>query len=63
KLDEEFVHESIIGSIFRARAVGETKVGSYSAIIPEVTGSAHIMGINQLFIDPDDPHKYGFFLD
>lgn len=63
ELDEEFVHESIIGSIFRARAVGETKVGPYSAIIPEVTGSAHIMGINQLFIDPDDPHKHGFFLD
>ncbi|MBW2031229.1 MAG: proline racemase family protein [Deltaproteobacteria bacterium] len=63
KLDEEFVHESIIGSVFRARAVGETNVGPYSAIIPEVTGSAHIMGINQLFIDPDDPHKHGFFLD
>jgi len=62
KLNEEFVHESIIGSIFRARAVEETKVGPYVAIIPEVTGSAHIMGINQLFIDPDDPHKNGFLL-
>jgi proline racemase len=62
KLNEEFVHESIIGSIFRARAVEETKVGPYEAVIPEVTGSAHIMGINQLFIDPDDPHKDGFLL-
>jgi len=62
KLNEEFVHESIIGSIFRARAVEETKVGPYDAIIPEVTGSAHIMGINQLFIDPDDPHRNGFLL-
>jgi len=62
KLDEEFVHESIIGSIFRARAVAETNVGPYAAIIPEVTGSAHITGINQSFIDPDDPHKHGFFL-
>jgi len=62
KLNEEFVHESIIGSIFRARAVEETRVGPYSAVITEVTGSAHIVGINQLFIDPDDPHKNGFLL-
>lgn len=60
QLGEEFVHESIIGSIFRARAVAETKVGPYSAIIPEVTGSAHIIGIHKFFIDPDDPHKHGF---
>ncbi|MDM8524892.1 proline racemase family protein [Desulfococcaceae bacterium HSG8] len=62
KLNEEFVHESIIGSIFTARAVEETKAGSYTAVIPEVTGSAHIMGMNQIFIDPDDPHKHGFLL-
>lgn len=62
KLNEEFIHESIIGSIFRARAVEETKVGPYQAIIPEVTGSAHIMGMSQFFIDPDDPHKHGFLL-
>jgi proline racemase len=62
KLNEEFIHESIIGSIFRARAVAETKVGPYLAIIPEVTGSAHIIGINKFFIDPDDPHKHGFCL-
>lgn len=62
KLNQEFVHESIIGSIFRARAVEETRVGSYKAVVPEVTGSAYIMGINQLFIDPDDPLKNGFLL-
>ncbi len=63
KLNEDFVHESIIGSIFKARAVEETKVGPYKAIVPEVTGRAYIMGINQIFIDPDDPHKHGFLLD
>lgn len=62
KLDEEFVHESIIGSIFRARAVEETKVGPYRAIIPEVTGSAYIMGTSQFLLDPDDPHRNGFLL-
>jgi proline racemase len=58
----EFVHESIIGSIFSARIVSETTVGAHPAVVPEVTGSAHIMGLNQLFIDPDDPLRNGFLL-
>jgi len=62
QLDEEFIHESITGSLFKARAVEETRVGDYRAVIPEVTGSAHIMGLNQIFIDPDDPLKHGFLL-
>jgi proline racemase len=62
KLDQEFVHESIIGSIFKARIVEQGRVGPFAAIVPEVTGSAHIMGINQSFIDPDDPHWKGFLL-
>lgn len=62
KLNQEFVHESIIGGIFRARIVAETTVGSLPAVVPEVSGSAKIMGMNQLFIDPDDPLKYGFLL-
>ncbi|MFZ0450209.1 MAG: proline racemase family protein [Desulfatiglandaceae bacterium] len=62
QLNEEFVHESIIGSIFRARAVEETMVGSYQAIIPEVTGSAYIMGMSQWLMDPDDPLRKGFLL-
>jgi proline racemase len=62
KLNETFVHESIIGSVFSAKAVEETKVGPYPAVIPEVTGSAHITGMGQYFIDPDDPHRNGFLL-
>jgi proline racemase len=62
KLNQEFVHESIIGSIFTARIVEQSRVGPFAAIVPEVTGSAHIMGINQSFIDPDDPHWKGFLL-
>lgn len=59
---EEFVHESLIGSIFKARILEETTVGPHPAVVPEVTGSARLMGIHQLFIDPDDPLKDGFLL-
>jgi proline racemase len=62
KLNQEFVHESIIGGIFRARIVETTTVGSLPAVVPEVSGTAKIMGMNQLFIDPDDDLKYGFLL-
>jgi proline racemase len=62
RLNEEFVHESIIGSIFRAKVIEETAVGEYKAVIPEVTGCAHVMGFNHIVIDPNDPHKNGFLL-
>ena len=54
--------ESIIGGIFRARLVAETTVGSLAAGVPEVSGSAKSIRMNQLFIDPDDDLKHGFLL-
>lgn len=61
-LHQEFIHESIIGSLFTAKAIATAKVGSYNAVIPQITGSAHVMGFNQMVIDPNDPHKHGFLL-
>ena len=61
-LGEEFVHESIIGSLFYARLIRETKVGDYKAVVPTIRGSAHITGINQFVVDPDDPFPAGFQL-
>lgn len=62
KLGQEFVCESITGSVFRAAAVRETQVGSYPAIIPEITGNAHLTGISQWILDKNDPQVYGFLL-
>ena len=31
-------------------------------VVPEVEGTAHITGRNQLWIDPNDPFKDGFIL-
>lgn len=60
RLNDEFVAESILGSIYRGKIVDETAVGGLKAIIPEFTGQAWIMGFNTLLIDPRDPFKYGF---
>lgn len=62
KLGEEFVYESITGSLFRAVAVSETEVGGYKAIIPRITGSAYLTGMSQWILDERDPQVYGFLL-
>jgi proline racemase len=62
KIGEEFIHESIIGTIFKARVIAELEVGKLPAIVPEVTGSAYVTGIHQFVLDPDDPLKEGFLL-
>ncbi len=63
KLNEKFVYESITGSLFTGEAIRETTVGGYKAIIPRITGSAYIIGMNQIIIDESDPFKYGFLVE
>jgi 4-hydroxyproline epimerase len=61
KVGDGFVHESIIGSLFRGRVEAETRVGNHAAIVPSVEGWAKITGFNTIFIDPDDdPYAHGF---
>ncbi len=61
-LNEEFVYESVTGTLFKGRVVDTTTIAGYSAIIPEITGCAYITGCCQYVIDPEDPLKYGFQL-
>ncbi len=62
KLNQEFVHESIIGSLFYGQLVEETRVGQFKAAVPTIRGSAWIMGIQQFVLDPTDPFPAGFLL-
>jgi proline racemase len=62
KLNQEFVSESIIGSMFSGMAVEETRVGEFPAIVPKIRGSAYITGIQQFVLDPRDPWPKGFYL-
>jgi proline racemase len=58
----EMVIESLIGSRFTVRVLEDTELGPYSAVIPEVEGSASITGRHEFLIDPDDPLRDGFIL-
>src|SRR5258708_5656709 len=53
KVGDDFVHESIIGSLFDGRVESAARVGNHDAIIPSISGCARQHGINTLFVgDP-----------
>jgi proline racemase len=58
----DFVNESLIGSRFIGRVLGETTVGGRPGILPSVTGRAWITGTAQYMLDPSDPYPAGFTL-
>jgi proline racemase len=61
-LGDEFVNESVIGTRFVGRLVGETEVGGVPAVVPEVTGRAWITAMGQYLLDERDPFPAGFAL-
>ncbi len=61
-LGQTITIESIVGSTFSGSIVGTTKVGEVEAVIPEVSGEAHIVGRNEMWIDPEDTLGAGFVL-
>lgn len=60
KVGDDFVHESIIGSLFRGRVEAAAEVAGRPAIVPSIAGWARQTGINTIFIDDRDPFAHGF---
>ncbi len=60
--DDVFVHESIIGTMFKGRIVEATVVGEMPAILPAIEGWAVTTGLNTIFVDETDPLAHGFQL-
>ncbi|WP_319483339.1 4-hydroxyproline epimerase [uncultured Cohaesibacter sp.] len=60
KVGDDFIHESIIGSLFKGRVEAAAKVGDKDAIIPSIGGWARQTGFNTIFIDDRDPYAHGF---
>lgn len=59
-LNEDFVHEGIMGTIFTGRLLRETTVGPYQAVVPTITGTAWITGLATYVVDPTDPFPDGY---
>jgi trans-L-3-hydroxyproline dehydratase len=62
RLDDPIKIESILGSVMTVRVIAEVKFGPYDAVIPEVSGTASIIGRNEFYFDPEDPFVHGFIL-
>ena len=60
KVGDDFVHESIIGSMFKGRVEAAAEVAGKPAIIPSIAGWARVTGFNTIFIDERDPFVHGF---
>ncbi|PDQ21107.1 hydroxyproline-2-epimerase [Mesorhizobium sanjuanii] len=60
KVGDDFVHESIIGSLFKGKVEKEVQVAAKPAIIPSIGGWARMTGLNTIFIDDRDPFAHGF---
>ena len=61
-LGAEFTNDSVIGSRFVGRLVGEVPVGDRPGVVPEISGRAWITGMGQYLLDPTDPFPTGFKL-
>jgi len=59
-LGQDFKHEGILGTIFTGRLLRETKIGPYTAVVPQLSGQAWVTGFAQYVVDPDDPFPNGF---
>ena len=59
---ETITIESITNSVFKGSIISEEDYGSFTAVIPQVEGTAHITGMHTFVIDPNDPMKNGFIL-
>jgi 4-hydroxyproline epimerase len=61
-IGDDFVHESIIGSLFEGRVESAARVGEHAAIVPSVAGWARLTGLNTIFVEERDPYAHGFQL-
>ena len=59
-LDEDFHHESVIGTRFTGRLIEATTVGEHAAVVPTISGQGWITGTATYSLDPTDPFPEGF---
>jgi proline racemase len=60
RLNQDFRHEGILGTVFTGRIVEETRIGEMPAIVPTLSGQAWITGFARYVVDPEDPYPAGF---
>jgi proline racemase len=60
--DQQLIHESIVGTVFRARVARQVEAAGRPAVVPEISGMAYRTGRHVFELDPADPLGEGFVL-
>jgi len=60
--DQVLTHDSVVGSRFVARVLEHTDVDGVPAVVPSITGTAHLTGEHTFLVDPRDALVPGFVL-
>ncbi len=55
-----FISKSPLGTTFDARIVETLPVGNIPGAVVEIRGTAHLTGIHEFLLDPDDPFPRGY---
>jgi len=62
-LNQDFVHESLIGTTFTGRLVERVQLlPNIPAVVPTIEGRTWITGFQQFVLDPEDPFPSGFLV-
>jgi proline racemase len=59
-LNEDFVHQGVLGTTFTGRLVERTTIGQYDAVVPTLSGQGWITGKATYLLDPTDPFPEGY---
>lgn len=59
-LNQKFRHQGILGTVYTGELIAETTTAGSPAVVPRITGSSWIFGLNTLVLDKDDPFPEGF---
>lgn len=62
RVGDEYRYRGILDTEFVGRIAAETEVGGKVAIVPEITGTAHVIGFGHLVYVEGDPFPEGFSL-
>lgn len=59
-LNQDFHHQGIVGTVYARRLVEEPSIGGIPAVVPTLSGTSWIYGLNTIVLDNDDPFPEGF---
>ena len=59
-LNEDFRHQGILGNVFTGRLVKEVSLHGRTAVVPTISGTAWIFGLNTIVLDHEDPFPDGY---